>query len=192
MHNVIRAVLIAQSEPWKLPVMQRFFKDPIDAYCTYMVHVRNLAKEHWREFASWSHKERLALTRALWESGKFEEGAVAIQLYARMWRRCEHREWKLFVKWLEKYVRNWAHCDALCGDVMALMLITHPEWIEELPAWSKAKQIYKRRAALVAPLKGLRTGMFRNDAEALLEMLEHDRTDIIGKARVWMRKELAR
>ena len=38
--GAIRADLISHSEPWKLPVMQRFFKEPIDAYCTYTEHVR--------------------------------------------------------------------------------------------------------------------------------------------------------
>lgn len=100
MHAAIRTELIAHAEPWKLPVMQRFFKDPVDAYCTYTVHVRNIAKKHGATFASWTERERMALARALWESGKFEVGAAAIQLYARMRRKCGYGEWKLFVRWL--------------------------------------------------------------------------------------------
>jgi 3-methyladenine DNA glycosylase AlkD len=192
MHAAIRAELIAHSEPWKLPVMQRFFKDPIDAYCTYTVHVRNIAKQHGAGFAGWTEKERTALTKALWESGKFEEGAVAIQLYARMRRKCEYCEWKIFTRWLEKYVRNWAHCDALCADVMGMMLIRHPEWVVELKGWTGSTAVYKRRAALVAPLKGIRKGLFRAEAEELMALLAADRQDIVKKALVWMRKELAR
>jgi 3-methyladenine DNA glycosylase AlkD len=190
--EAIRAALIAKSEPWKLPVMQRFFKEPIDAYCTYTEHVRNIAKEHGAEFASWPEKERTALTKALWESGKFEEGTMAIQLYARMRRKCEYREWKIFSRWLDKHIRNWAHCDALCGDVLGLMLIAHPEWIGEMKAWAGSKEKYKRRAALVAPLKGIRNGLFLAEADTLLALLAADREDIVKKGLVWMRKELAR
>lgn len=55
---------------------------PLDAYRAYTVHVRNIAKQFGAAFAAWSEKERTELTRALWESGKFEEGAVAIPLYS--------------------------------------------------------------------------------------------------------------
>lgn len=192
MHAAIRAELIAHSEPWKLPVMQRFFKDPLDAYCTYTVHVRNIAKKHGVAFAAWTEKERTVLTKALWESGKFEEGAVAIQLYARMRRACDYCEWKIFARWLEKYVRNWAHCDALCADVMGPMLIRHPEWVPELKGWTSSTAVYQRRAALVAPLKGIRKGLFRAEAMELLALLADDREDIVKKALVWMRRELAR
>ncbi len=192
MHAAIRAELIAHSEPWKLPVMQRFFKEPIDAYCTYTVHVRNLAKTHGAAFAAFSEKERTALTKALWESGKFEEGAVAIQLYARMRRKCAECEWKIFTRWLERYVHNWAHCDALCADVLGPILIARPEWIVDMTAWIAAPHVYKRRAALVAPLKGIRKGLFRAEALALIPLIAADRTDIIKKGVVWLKRELAR
>jgi 3-methyladenine DNA glycosylase AlkD len=192
MHAAIRAELIAHSEPWKLPVMQRFFKDPLDAYCTYTVHVRRIAKLHGAEFAGWTGKQRIALTKALWESGKFEEGAVAIQLFARMRRKCGSGEWVLFTQWLQKYVHNWAHCDALCADVLGHMLIAHPEWISELQTWTAAKAVYQRRAALVVPLKGIRKGLFHAEARALLDRLAGDKEDIVKKGLVWMRKELAR
>jgi 3-methyladenine DNA glycosylase AlkD len=192
MHAAIRAELLAHSEPWKLPVMQRFFKDPIDAYCTYTVHVRNIAKQHGAEFASWSEKQRTVLTKALWESGKFEEGAVAIQLYARMRRKCDYCEWKIFTHWLKRYVHNWAHCDALCADVLGLMLIAHPEWVNELSNWTESKAVYQRRAAIVAPLKGIRKGLFRAEAQTLMARLASDKEDIVKKGLVWMRKELAR
>jgi len=192
MHAAIRGELIAHSEPSKLPVMQRFFKDPIDAYCTYTEHVRNIAKKHGADFAAWTEKDRTELTRALWESGKFEEGGVAIQLFARMRRKCGDRERNLFKRWLVKYVRNWAHCDALCADVLGPMFIAHPEWIWEMKEWAVAAPLYQRRAALVAPLKGIRKGLFRAEAEALLLQLTPDREDLIKKAIVWLKKELAR
>ena len=192
MHAAIRAELIAHSEPEKLPLMQRFFKDPIDAYCTYTVHVRNLAKKHGAEFAAWSDKDRTALTRALWASGKFEEGSVAILLYARMRRKCAHCEWKLFDKWLQVHIHNWAHCDTLCAELLGPMLIAHPEWLVDLDTWAASPKKYVRRAALVAPLKGLRKGLFRPEAESLKTSLTGDPEEIVRKAIVWLRKEMAR
>lgn len=192
MHADIRAHLIANSEPAKLPLMQRFFKDPIDAYCTYTVHVRNLAKKHGAEFATYSDTERTALTRALWASGKFEEGSVAILLFARIRRKCDYCHWRLFVRWLEKEIHNWAHCDTLCAEVLGPLLIAHPEWLVELYTWTTAKQKFKRRAALVAPMKGIRKGKFRADAEALKNLLAADPDEIVKKGIVWLRRELDR
>jgi len=187
----IRAELMAHSEPYKLPVMQRFFKEPIDAYCTYTVHVRRIAKERAKEFAALGEKQRDEVTDALWRSGKFEEGAVAIQLYARLLRQCDERDWKRFERWLDNYVRNWEHCDALCADVLGPLLIRHPNWIAAMPAWTASKKTYKRRAALVAPLKGIRKGMFRKEAGALYAAVDGTSEDILKKALKWMRKELA-
>jgi 3-methyladenine DNA glycosylase AlkD len=192
MHAAIRADLLSHSEPEKLPIMQRFFKDPIDAYCTYTPYVRALARTHGAEFAIWSPADRDALTTALWQSGKFEEGSVAIQLYARMHRKCALPEWKLFDRWLHAHILNWAHCDALCADVLGPVLITHPEWISNMDRWAGSTKKYVRRAALVAPLKGLRKGLFRPEAEALAARLSTDKEDIVRKAVVWLRKELAR
>lgn len=192
MHAAIREELLAHAEPWKLPVMQRFFKEPIDAYCTYTVHVRNIAKKHGAEFAGWNGKARTELTEALWASGKFEEGSVAIQLFARMWRKCGRGEWVELSGWFGKFVGNWAHCDALCGDVLGLMLIAHPEWIREVEKWTEARPVYKRRAAMVVPLKGIRKGLFREEGERIAERMAGQREDILKKGLVWLRKEMAR
>ena len=192
MHGAIRERLLARSEPWKLPKMQRFFKEPIDAYCTYTRHVRAVAKEHGAEFAAWTPSERMALTKALWASGKFEEGSVAILLYARMARRLGRPEWDVLAKWLEREVRNWAHCDTLCADVLGPMLIRNPEWVSEMRGRAAAKQTYKRRAALVAPLKGLRKGLFRPEIEELMGLLAGDRDAMVKKGIVWLRREFAR
>lgn len=189
--EAIRAELIAHSEPHKLPLMQRFFKDPIDAYCTYTVHVRRIARDRAKEFAAMNAKQRDEVTNALWRSGKFEEGAVAIQLYARLLKSCDDRDWKRFESWLDKYIRNWAHCDALCADVLGPLLIRHPEWIAMLPAWTASKKTYKRRAALVAPLKGIRKGLFRKEAESLYSAVDGTSEDILKKALKWLQKELA-
>jgi len=116
----------------------------------------------------------------------------AIQLYARIRRKCGYREWKILTRWLEKYVRNWAHCDGLCADVLGAMLIVHPEWVWELRGWAGGTEKYQRRAALVTPLKGIRRGMFRSEAEELLGLLANAREDIVKKGLVWMRKVLAR
>jgi 3-methyladenine DNA glycosylase AlkD len=186
----IRSALIAHSEPEKLPTMQRFFKEPIDAYCTYTDHVRAIARENGAAFAAMSPRERDAITEALWASGKFEEGTVAIFLYARMLRQCGEPEWNRFSLWLDKYIKNWGHCDTLCADVLGPLLIRHPDWIGKLPEWAASSKTYKRRAALVAPLKGLRKGMFRAECEALHARLAGEKEDILKKALKWMRVEL--
>jgi 3-methyladenine DNA glycosylase AlkD len=190
MVGAIREELLRHSEPEKLPVMQRFFKEPVDAYCTYTDKVREIARAHGAAFAAMTPKERDAVTAALWASGKFEEGTMAIFLYARMLRQCGPPEWKRFSQWLDRHVRNWAHCDALCADVLGPLLIRHPEWIADLPAWAASAKTYKRRAALVAPLKGLRKGLFRGECEALYQQVGGAQEDILRKALKWMRVEL--
>jgi len=186
----IRAELVAHSEPHKLPVMQRFFKEPIDAYCTYTVHVRRIAKERAKEFAALGGKQRDEVTGALWRSGKFEEGAVAIQLYAGLLKRSDEGDWKRFERWLDRYVHDWAHCDALCADVLGPLLIRHPDWIAALSEWAASKRTYKRRAALVAPLKGIRKELFRNEAESLYAAVDGTAEDILKKALKWLHVEL--
>lgn len=192
LHAAIRADLVAHSEPHKLPLMQRFFREPLDAWCTYTTFVRAAAKIHAAPFLAWTPEERAQLATLLWESGKFEEGAVAIHLYARMRRHCGRAEWELFRSWLPRYIRNWAHCDTLCAELLGPLLIRHPEWMEELKEWAVVPETYQRRAALVAPLKGLRKGLFRDESQQLLDLLATDRTDIIKKGVVWLKRELAR
>jgi 3-methyladenine DNA glycosylase AlkD len=187
----IRTELIAHAEPGKLPQMQRFFKEPIDAYCTYTADVRNIAKLHGGTFGGWTAEERLELTAALWASGKYEEGSAAIMLYARMLRRCGPAEWDLLAGWLDRYVKNWAHCDGLCTDVLGPLLQRMPERAGELREWTASPAVYRRRGALVTPIKGIRKGLFREAGTELAELLAGDREPIIRIAVVWLRTELA-
>ena len=49
-----------------------------------------------------------------------------------------------------------------------------------------------RHHPLVAPLKGIRKGLFLSEANELLALLAADKEDIVKKGLVWLRKELAR
>lgn len=188
----IRTQLIAHSEPARIPGIQRFFQEPIDAHGVYTGHLRDIAKAHGVDFVSLTTPERTELMKSLWKSGKHEEGMIAILLFARMRRKCDYCEWRLFSQWLDRYVCNWAHCDTLCADVLGPLLIAHPEWLPELSEWATAPAAFKRRAALVVPMKGIRKGMFRAEAGAILELLAADKEPNVKKGVVWLRKELAR
>ena len=52
------------------------------------------------------------LTKSPLESGKYEEGTVATLLYANAAEVQPHRVESIHA-WLEKIIRNWAHCDGL-------------------------------------------------------------------------------
>lgn len=188
----MRAELVAHSEPHKLPIMQRFFKEPIDAYCTYTEHVRRISQRHARQFAEWARETRKELTDELWQSGKFEEGSLAIQLHGRILRHCGPRDFMSCSAWLDRYVANWAHCDALCAEVLGLLLIRHPEWVTQVADWSRSKRLYKRRASAVVLLKGFRSGLFDRELRDVESILAGDKEDLIKKAVRWIRAERKR
>ena len=142
---------------------QRFFQHAVDSYGVRTQDLHALAREIYREVKPWPLAQRNRLMTELWKSHKLEGGALVCYVYRRFSKQCAACEFKLFERWIDRYVRNWAHTDGVASWLLAACIENEPELRFELRSWTKSPNRWKRRSAAVSLLleakKGRSTGV---------------------------------
>jgi len=185
----LRAQLAACADPEFGKSAMRFFREPVDLYGVPTPQVRSISQAAWREVKLWPRAQRNSLCHALWSSGKLEEGGLAIEVYRRFGKQCGSAEFRLFERWLDRFVKNWGHCDGVSCCLLAASIQNEPELIAFLPSWTKSPNRWKRRAAAVTLVREARQG--RNTAAIfqIAGLLMEDRDGMVQKGVGWLLKE---
>ncbi|MCL4707174.1 DNA alkylation repair protein [bacterium] len=167
----------------------RFFKEGYDAYGIPEKLLHEKAQQWSQAHADLGLQGFLDLGDRLWQSGMYEEGSLAI-LFIIPFRR--EVDWKTFVRlgnWLSSGVRNWAHTDLLCGELLSHCLVNEIVPLQALASWRASSSKWKRRAVPVSMLGLLKTG---EGIDTLLEfirplMLDDER--VVQQGLGWFLKE---
>jgi 3-methyladenine DNA glycosylase AlkD len=166
----IDAACVARADPKQVAKYARYFREGFDAYG---VHWEDPGWETLRTGWFDAHRSRglkwfLDLGKTLFSTGKYEHGALAIDFLKRV--RGEFRAGTLtgIGKWFEGGVRNWAHSDVICGELLAPCLAEGVAGLEVLASWRSSRHKFKRRAVPVAMLGLLKA---TSDYRPLLEFL---------------------
>ncbi len=167
----------------------RFFQEAVSNYGVRGGDVKRIAAELYRRVKAWPAADRNKLCEALWKSGRLEEGVVAIYLYRRFARQCGAAEFGMFTRWIDRYVRNWAHTDGVSSWLLAGSIANAPELIERLPAWTTSTNRWKRRAAAVALLQEAKQGRNTEAIFRIAAVLLEDADDMVQKGVGWLLKE---
>jgi 3-methyladenine DNA glycosylase AlkD len=133
--------------------------------------------------------DRDRLCTARWKGATNEEGALVCYVYRRFAKQCGAREFKLFTRWLDRYVKNWGHTDGLALWLLGASIANEPALIEELDAWTRSKNRWKRRAAAVALVPSARRGLHTRDILRIAQPLVPDGDDMVRKGVGWLLKE---
>ena len=185
----VRARLAAAAAPQFRAGIQKFFREPVDSYGVRGPAVKQIARAAWRELRDWPPARLNRFVDALWRSGRFEESAVAIYVYRRFSKQCAGREFRLFERWVDRYVRHWGDCDGVSAWLLAAAIGNEPALIGRLPRWTRSRNRWKRRAAAVSLIQEAKRG--RNTAKVLriAGLLLGDGDDMVQKGVGWLLKE---
>ena len=151
--------------------------------------LRKIAAETYREIKHWPLAGRNRFCNELWKSGADEEGGFAIYLYHHFRKQCASCEFHLFEKWIDRYVRNWGHCDGVSHYLISAAIENEPGLAARVLPWTASANRWKRRAAAVSLVRGARNG--RNTALILRVAgnLLSDEDDLVRKGVAWLLKE---
>jgi 3-methyladenine DNA glycosylase AlkD len=185
----VRRKLSQQIEPVYREGARAFFKEEVDLYGVRTPKVRRVAADAYREVKHWPDAARNSFCRELWKSGKFEEGGIAVAVYQRLRRQCASREFRLFEKWIDRWVRNWAHCDGVSSWLLSASIENEPSLIRLLPPWTKSPNRWKRRAAAVSLLQEAKRGRHTDAIFDIARRLIEDEDDMVRKGVGWVLKE---
>ena len=151
--NEMRAFCQANANPAVVTKYAKYFKEGYDGY--------GIDRETWEQQGEQiceKYRDRLSLGGllrlgdVLFHSGKYEEGSFAIRSMMPLVADFNAEAFQGVGGWLEKGVRNWAHTDAICGELLSRCLKNRSVDISELGTWRQSESKWKRRAVPVALL----------------------------------------
>jgi 3-methyladenine DNA glycosylase AlkD len=181
--------LAESADPVFAAGQQRFFQQRVPTYGVRTVRLHSIEREFWRRVKPLPLAQRNRLMTLLWQEPRLESGILACYLYRRFGKTCGTCEFHLFERWLDRYVSNWAHCDALSTWLLASSIANEPELRHELTAWTSAPNLWKRRASAVALLQEAKAGRHTEFLFTIALALLPDREDMVQKGVGWLLKE---
>lgn len=187
----IRAQLRSLADARTRVSHQRFFtsEQRPESYGVASPDLKRIAQNVYRQIKFWPAPDRDRLCAALWGSGMDEEGSLVCYVYRRFEKTCGAREFRLFTRWLDRYVHNWGHTDGVSLWMLGASIANDPSLIANLDPWTKSKNRWKRRAAAVALVSSARRGLHAKEIFRIAEPLLPDEDDMVRKGVGWLLKE---
>lgn len=187
----IDAVCRQFADPQLVRKYARFFREGYDAYG--VDHKNPLWEQKIQEWeARWKAEGLpgiLALGVALFATGKYEHGAVAIRLAMSMRGKIRPTHLSGLAAWLAE-VRNWAHCDVICGELIAPRVQAGAIPPARLKGWAKSPHRFVRRALPVSLLGALKAPFNAEELLALVRPLMTDPERVVQQGMGWFLREL--
>jgi 3-methyladenine DNA glycosylase AlkD len=188
----IRRDLEAQVDIDTKNSFQSFFKEKVTAYGVKTAAVTKIASKYFKEVKPLGKDRILELCEDLLRTDYSEEAFVAFEWACRLSDEYRPEDFRIFEKWLTKYVNNWAKCDTLCNHTIASLVERYPGLIENLKTWTRSENRWLRRAAAVTLILPARRGSFLKDVFELADSLLLDKDDLVQKGYGWLLKEASR
>jgi 3-methyladenine DNA glycosylase AlkD len=185
----IRSHLKAAADPEFEAGLRWFFKEPVKPYGVRTPLLRELARLAYAQVKLWPVVERNRFVTELWKSGMLEEGGIVCHLYRRFAKSCGEREFAMFEHWIDRYVRNWSHCDGVSTWLIAASIANRPGLADRLAQWTKSKNRWKRRSAAVSLIQEAKQGRNTETIFHICGLLLNDADDMVRKGVGWLLKE---
>ena len=189
---VIRRELNQQTESKTQQTFQSFFKEQVTAYGVKTAIVNRIAKNHFQSVKPLGKKAIFALCEEMLKADYNEEAFIALKWAYWLHDEYEPNDFTIFERWLQKYINNWAKCDALCNHAVGAFIERYPRYIVELKRWTKSDNRWLRRASAVTLIVPARQGKFLEDIFEIADLLLPDKDDLVQKGYGWMLKEASR
>jgi 3-methyladenine DNA glycosylase AlkD len=160
-------------------------------YNTGTKPMRVLARSiHLAHLGRWDVGDAMDFADVLIVDRYLEAKSVGIEVVARYRRDFSPDLLGRWKRWLAgNHSANWATTDTMCGMLIGPLLVKFPEHAGEMRAWSKNRNMWVRRASIVALLPLVRA---RREVDLVYEIakrLHPDPNDLIHKAVGWVLRE---
>jgi len=184
----IRQELKKYSDSHTRATGQSFFKEEVKIYGVKTALVTKIAKSFDKEVLALDKKQTFAICGELWQSGYMEESFIACHFSYLIRKQFEPADFKVFEKWVNEYVSNWASCDTLCNHTIGTFIEMYPGFLNNLKKWAKSDNRWVKRASAVTLIIPARHGKFLKDIFEISDILLLDSDDLVQKGYGWMLK----
>jgi 3-methyladenine DNA glycosylase AlkD len=156
LYDDIKNYCLANADESIVRKYSRYFKEGYDAY--------GLTTELLHDKAGAILKDKntgldlvLQTARLLVPTGKYEETIFAVLLLKPFKKQFTPDTFNEIGHWFELGIRNWAHCDVICGELLFSFLDRNIIGLNAFIPWRTAANKFQRRAVPVTMIKLLKT-----------------------------------
>ncbi len=167
----------------------RFFKHEVLTRGVRTKDLQTVVREVYPVMKGWTTAERNGFCVDLWKTGALEDGVLVCHVYRRFARQCGACEFRLFERWVGRYVHNWAHCDGVSTWLIGACIRNEPGLVDELLPWTRSRNVWKRRSAAVSLVPAARRGEHTERIFEIAQALAGDSEDMVRKGLGWLLKE---
>lgn len=171
---------------------KRFFKEEVLVYGVKSAIVSEIAKKYFKYIKELNKKELFLICEELLKSNCCEEAYIVSNWLPKRIDLLEEKDIKIFKKWIDLYINNWAKCDSFCNHTIGDLLEKYPGLINEIKSWSKSKNKWLKRASAVSLIIPARHGKYLKDVFEISDVLLVDPEDLVQKGYGWLLKEASR
>jgi len=184
----VRRRIAMAADPARAAGQRNFFREKVNPAGVHSSALKPIEAFVYRTVKKWPAAKRNRLCDGLWK-GTLEEGAIVCHVYRRFKSQFGASEFRLFERWLDRYVHNWAHCDGLASWLLAGCIENEPGLTRQLNAWTRSRNRWKRRAAAVSLLQEGKKGRNTEAVFRICSLLRNDADDMVQKGIGWLLKE---
>jgi len=131
----------------------RYFKEGgYDAYGVTYVLMQEKVKEIL-ERPEVNLEFVMQVSKLLIPGVKYEEPSFALMMVKALKKQYTRETFLEIGRWFDTGIRNWAHTDALCGEILSVFLLRKLIDYRDLETWRKRENKFQRRAVPVSLIK---------------------------------------
>jgi len=184
----IRADLIRNADEKVRQSGERFFREEVKIYGMKSSVARKISKDHFKALPGKDKSQIFALCEELWQSGFIEESFIACDWSYNVHKSYEPVDFKIFERWVKRYISNWASCDTFCNHNVGTFIEMYPYFLPGLKKWAGSDNRWVKRASAVSLIVPARKGKFLKDILEIADILHADKDDMVQKGYGWMLK----
>lgn len=188
--NAIALQLRAKRNPARALLAQRYLKRPVAVLGIDAATLRRFAREQAeRLMLEGGSPNIVPLCERLLDEPELEVRATGLLILGALVDELEPGLLDRAAKWIETRLDNWALVDAFCSCVASPLFVRDASVERVVRRWSRAPNLWIRRAALVTIVPLARHGQSLDVAFELAREHLDDREEIIHKATGWLLRE---
>lgn len=167
---------------------ERFFKEDVKILGMKSAVVVKISKTFFKLIQDKTKSNIFCLCDDLLSSGIMEESFVACNWSYQVSDQYEPYDIRIFERWVNNFVTNWATCDTLCNHSVGTLIEMYPNLITDVKRWSLSTNRWVKRASAVSLIVPAKKGKFLEDVFDIAGILLTDKDDMVQKGYGWMLK----
>jgi 3-methyladenine DNA glycosylase AlkD len=166
----------------------RYFKEGYDAYGVSFPLMEQKVRSVMAEISP-DMKTVLETSRLLLKGTKYEETSFALMMVKALKKEYTPETFEEIGRWFSIGIRNWAHTDALCSEVLSVFLLKKIVGYKAMADWRKSSNKFQRRAVPVALIKLLKQRVDYQEFFQFIEPLMIDPAREVHQGLGWFLRE---